>query len=150
VSNKPTFVFEGKQYRVNDPKLEIPGIGIRTAAEIAVDKKSQKALIVAGLAGDSITCLDEDQESEDIAAVALKNPALRAILNESEDDEDKDLEEVLKAQAAAVEAAEQKAAEQKAAEKEAAKQKAAEQKAKEQKPVEQEPAEQKAAEADKK
>lgn len=45
VAEKPTFKYNKVLYRVLMPKVEIPGIGIRTALEIANDTDSQKYLI---------------------------------------------------------------------------------------------------------
>lgn len=39
------FTCEGKKYRVRLPKVNIPGIGLRTALELAVDTEAQQWLI---------------------------------------------------------------------------------------------------------
>lgn len=39
------FVYDGEQYEVVFKKLNVPGIGIRTAVEVCVDPRSQKYLV---------------------------------------------------------------------------------------------------------
>lgn len=49
-----TFEYKGKQYTVNEkefPKVEIPGIGERTADEIMIDEAAQAKLIERGCVG---------------------------------------------------------------------------------------------------
>lgn len=56
VPGSESFEFEGKKYSVLVHAVHIPGLGERTAAEIAVDEKAQKALIEADVLG---TVLEE-------------------------------------------------------------------------------------------
>ena len=65
------FQYGGKSYRVRakeNPAVNIPTIGIRTAAEILVDKKAQAYLVKAGCVG---TVLEEVSAA---AVPATKNP----------------------------------------------------------------------------
>lgn len=41
----PTFKLDKKTYKILLPRVEIPGIGIRTALELANDKEAQQQLI---------------------------------------------------------------------------------------------------------
>jgi hypothetical protein len=52
-----TFQYKGKTYRVNSkgiPKVNIPGIGIRTCGEILLDEKAQEYLVEKGCVGSVI------------------------------------------------------------------------------------------------
>jgi len=49
-----TFVYDDKQYKVLLPKVNIPGIGVRTSAEILVDEEAQKFLVENGCVGSII------------------------------------------------------------------------------------------------
>lgn len=43
----PVFTLDGQKYRILLPQIEIPRLGVRTAAEILLDKKAQEALVRA-------------------------------------------------------------------------------------------------------
>lgn len=47
----PTFKLDKKTYRVLIPRVEIPGVGIRTALELSNDKEAQQQLIKIGAVG---------------------------------------------------------------------------------------------------
>lgn len=47
----PTFTLNKKKYEVLIPKVNIPGIGLRTAKELAVDKEAQEHLLKIGCLG---------------------------------------------------------------------------------------------------
>jgi hypothetical protein len=49
-----TFSYGGKKYSVAFPKVEIPGIGIRTALELLHDEEAQKYLVEQGCVGSVI------------------------------------------------------------------------------------------------
>ena len=49
-----TFVYDKKQYKVLIHAANIPGIGVRTAAEILVDEDAQKYLVENGCVGSVI------------------------------------------------------------------------------------------------
>lgn len=48
------FICEGKKYRIRLPKVHIPGIGERTALELAVDEEAQEWLIKNNCVGSVI------------------------------------------------------------------------------------------------
>jgi len=49
-----TFVYEDKQYKVLLHAVNIPGLGVRTSAEILVDEEAQKFLVENGCVGSVI------------------------------------------------------------------------------------------------
>jgi hypothetical protein len=52
------FEYDGKKYKSILPAIEIPGIGIRTALEIAADEEAQAYLIKQGCVGTVIKEID--------------------------------------------------------------------------------------------
>ena len=65
-----TFVYDKKQYKVIMGSVNIPGIGIRTAAEILVDEESQKYLVENGCVGSVIEEYFGEEEGEAITPPA--------------------------------------------------------------------------------
>ena len=59
VGEKPQFTFKDKTYSIKLPKMNIPGIGILTAADVATDEEAQKYLVENNTIGSAIELVVE-------------------------------------------------------------------------------------------